>query len=78
MVHFLLLIVGRNSTSTMDGDGSTDLLLACSKKGEASLVDSRACLSSSEQSAAKLLAGEVTAQNNKQVSEFRDKRQLNQ
>ena len=48
----------------MEGDGSTDLLLACcSKKGEASLVDSRACLSSSEQRAAKLLAGDVTAQN---------------
>ena len=63
LVHFLLLIVGRNSTSTMEGEGSTDLLLAgCSKKGEASLVSSRACLSSSEQRAAKLLAGDVTAQ----------------
>ena len=63
----------------MEGDGSTDLLLAgWSKKGEASLVASRACLSSSEQRAAKLLAGDVTAQNQEDKSVLVQKRQSNQ
>ena len=70
LVHCLLVILGRIFTSTIDGEASTvSLLGGCSKKGEASLVSSRAYLSSSEQRASKLLAGDCTA-TEKSISQY--------